>query len=314
MRGMPMPRLSLVFSFLCLAASVLLVASHDPSSAAADANSPAARIEGRPVTKADLAAFWFERYPQEYARTVGALLDERIAIADAHRDGIRVPRATLDKALMREVDARRKQLQRVYGDALDLESEVQRAYGFDLATWQSRVLAPRLHAQLLLERVIRWDTRRRPRVEARVIVLSSADKAMAVKRKLDRGADFSLTALKDSVDPSGKRGGVLPGIGRGDLAYPGVEQRLFAAAPGSIVGPLEVQVEGRPQWQIYKIIRLAPAWEGTAEAQWQRLEKDIATHPIDPGEFQRWQTRVRRAKGVTLYRPDGRPWTPPAAR
>ena len=309
-----MPRLSLLVSVLCLVGAFALVAGHEPSRALADASSPAARVAGRPVTKAELAAFWFERYPQEYARTVGALLDERIAIADAHRDGIRVPRATLEKALAREVDARRKQLTRIYGDAIDLESEVERAYGFDLATWRTRVLAPRLHAQLLLERVIRWDTRRRPRVEARVIVLPSAEKAMAVKRKLDRGADFSLTALKDSVDPSGKRGGVLPGIGRGDLAYPGVEERLFAAEAGALVGPLEVRVEGTLQWQIYKVIRRAPAWEGAAESHWQQLEDDLVAHPIDPGEFQRWQARVRRAKDVTLYRPDGRPWTPPAAR
>ena len=309
-----MPRLSLVVSFLCLAASVVLVTSEDAREVFADARSPAATVGGRAITKADLAAFWFERYPQEYARTIGALLDERIAITAAHRDGIRVPRATLDKALMREVDARRKQLDRIYGDATDLEAEVKRAYGFDLQTWQTQVLAPRLHAQLLLERVIRWDTRRRERVEARVIVLATADDAMATKRKLDRGADFSLTALKHSKDPSGKRGGVLPGIGKGDLAYPGVEERLFAAKPGALVGPLEVRVEGTVQYQIYKVIRRHPAWDGRADGHWQRLEEDLVTNKIDPGEFQRWQTRVRRTNQVTLFRPDGRPWTPPVPR
>lgn len=309
-----MPRLSLVVSVLALAGAVILVGWRRPPEAFGDARGAVAVVDGTSVTKADLVAFWFERYPQEYARTVGALLDERMAIAQARRQGVRVPRATLEKAVAREVEARRKQLARVYGDAVDLEAEVQRAYGFDLATWQSQVLAPRMHAQLLLERVIRWDTRRRPRVEARVIVLGSADRAQAVQRKLAGGADFSLTALKSSIDPSGKRGGVLPGIGRGDLAYPGVEERLFAAAPGALVGPLEVRVEGKPQWQIYKVIRAVPAWEGAADAHWERLENDLVAHPIDPGEFQRWQARSRRSRGVTWYRPDGRPWTPPASR
>lgn len=311
---MLLPRLSLVVSILCLAGATLLVAGRAPCPAHADGRAAVARIDGRPVSKPDLVAFWFERYPQEYARTLGALLDERIAIGDANRDGIRVPRASLEKAVAREVEARRKQLQRIYGEATDLEAEVRRAYGFDLERWKRTVLAPRLHAQLLLERVIRWDTRRRPRVEARVIVSPTADKAIGVRRKLDAGADFSLTALKHSVDASAKRGGVLPAIGRGDLAYPGVEERLFAAQAGALVGPLEVRMEGRPQWQIYKVIRRVPAWQGGVEANWQELENDLIANPIDPGEFQRWQTRVRRAKGVTLFRPDGRPWTPPAPR
>ncbi len=307
-----MPRLRLVVVCwlpLLLTAWFVLAAPADGDSRAA-----VAVVEGRSVSKAELAAFWFERYPQEYARTVGALLDERIAIRDAHGEGIRVPRAALEKAIAKEIAARRKQIAQIYGKAVTLEAEVQRAYGTDVATWSRSVLGPRLHAQLLLARVIRWDTRSRARVEARVIVLPSADKAQAVRRKLAAGADFSLTALKNSIDPSGKRGGVLPGIGRGDLAYPGVEERLFAAQAGALVGPLEVNVEGKRQWQLYKIIRRMPAWEGRADAHWKRLETDLVDAPVDPGEYQRWQVRVRRDKGVALFRPDGRPWTPPAAR
>lgn len=311
---MPYPRLASACSVLCLLASVVLVTARAPAHAEERPRGAVATVEGRALTQADLTAFWFERYPQEYARTLGALLDERIAIAEAHREGVRVPRAALDKAVQEEVAARRKQLQRIYGEALDLESEVRRAYGFDVATWQRSVLAPRMHAQMLLNRVIRWDTRKRPRVQARVIVLSAAATAQAVHRKLSAGADFSLTALKNSVDPSGKRGGVLPGIGRGDLAFPGVEARLFAAKPGALVGPLEVRVEGKVQWQIYKVIRLVPAWTGGLGERWQQLEDDLAATPLDPGEFQRWQVRTRRDKGVTLFRPDGRPWTPPAVR
>ncbi len=281
---------------------------------AADKPGPVAVIGGAPISKAALADFWFERYPQEYARTVAALLDERLAIEEAHRVGVRVPRAVLTKATQREVKARRQQLAQVYGEHADLDAEVRRAYGTDLATWQRTVLAPRLHAQLLMERVIRWDTRRRPRVEARVIVLDSAARAQRVRAKLDAGADFSLTAAKESLDPSGKRGGVLPRIGKGDLAFPGVEARLFAAPAGSLVGPLEVRVEGTAQFQIYKVIRNVPAWQGALDTQWQRLEDDLLAAPVDAGEFQRWQARVRRERGVKLYRPDGRIWTPPAAR
>ena len=279
-----------------------------------DVAAPVAVLAGAPVSKAELADFWFDRYPEEYGRTLDALVDERLAIREANAHGVRVPRAALETALTREVAARRTQLQTVYGDAVDLESEVRRAYGVDVATWRSRILSPRLHAQLLLERVVRWDTRRRPRVHARVIVVPDAARAQAVVEKLRRGADFSLTAARESIDPSGKRGGDLPWIARGDLAFPGVEARLFAAGAGELVGPLEVRVEGQPQLQIYKIIRVVEPWQGDLETSWQRLEDDLLATPVDLGEVERWRVRMRRDAEVRYYRPDGRLWTPPSTR
>ena len=46
--------------------------------------------------KATLADYWFERYPEEYARTLGAFVDEYVVIAHARRDGLRVPRDTVE--------------------------------------------------------------------------------------------------------------------------------------------------------------------------------------------------------------------------
>lgn len=279
-----------------------------------DAAGPVAVLHGQALSKGELADWWFDRYPEEYGRTLGAFVDERLAIREARAAGIRVPRAALEKAVAAEVDARRKQLGSLYGEAADLAAEVRRAYGVDVGTWRTQVLGPRLHARLLMERVIRWDTRRRERVHARVIVLDDAAKAADLVARLRRGADFSLLAARESLDPSGKRGGDLPWIGRGDLAYPGVEERLFAAKQGALVGPLRVNVEGREQFQIYKLIQRQPPWSGGAEANWQKLEKDLGARPVDQGEFERWRARTRRDAGLRFYRPDGRIWQPPAQR
>lgn len=284
------------------------------SEAGADKDGPVAVIGGRTVSKATLADFWFGRYPEEYGRTLDALVDERLAIAAAYKSGIRVPATALSKAVASEVDARSKQIQSVYGKQADLEAEVRNAYGVDVDVWKTKILEPRLHARLLMERVIRWDTNSRERVLARVIVVEDAPASMRVAAKIRRGADFSLTAMKESKDPSGKAGGVLPWIGRGDLAFPGVEKRLFAAQAGQVVGPLEVQVQGRAQWQIYKIIRRMQAWTGRAEANFERLETDLKTTPVRNAEYERWRVRTRREAGVRYYRPDGRLWQPPARR
>jgi hypothetical protein len=279
-----------------------------------DSAGPVAVVGGQRLTKAMLADHWFDRYPEEYARTLNSLIDEKVALADARRLGIRVPAAVLEKAVAAEVEARRKQIRSIYGEKATLQDEVSRAYGLDVAAWRKQVLGPRLHVRLLMERVIRWATHGRDRVHARVIVMDDGARARRVAAKIQRGADFSLTALKESKDPSGKRGGNLPMIGRGDLAFPGVEERLFAASPGSLVGPLEVRVDGAPQWQIYRIVSRREAWQGSYESSWQRLEKDLAERPVAAAEFTRWRARVRRGDGVRYYRPDGRTWSPPGRR
>jgi len=280
----------------------------------ADADGPVAVLGDQPLSKGELADWWFERYPEEYGRTLEALIDERLAIREARARGVRVPRGALVKALDAEVEARRKQLRSLYGDAADLDAEVRRAYGVDVATWRDKVLTPRLHAHLLLERVIRWDTRRREIVHARVIVVADAAKAADLLSRLRRGADFSLLAASESLDPSGKRGGDLPSIARGDLAYPEVERRLFEAPAGGLVGPLQVTVDGHEQHHVYKVIQRIEPWAGDLEAHWEQLESDLVARPVDQPEYERWRGRIRRETGVRLYRPDGRLWEPPARR
>lgn len=308
--------LALFFGLFCTACqgSPPHAAAVSGSATGADKPGPVAVIGGRTVSKATLADYWFERYPQEYGRTLDALVDERLTIAEAYKHGIRVPAAALGKAVDAEVEARRKQIQSVYGKEADLEAEVKNAYGVGVAAWKKKILGPRLHARLLMERVIRWDTNSRERLLARVIVMDDATNAARVAAKVRIGADFSLTAMKESKDPSGKLGGVLPWMGRGDLAFPGVERLLFDAQSAQVVGPLEVRVEGKRQWQIYKIIRRQAAWSGGYEPNYQRLETDLKTTLVDSGEYSRWRVRTRRDAGVRYYRPDGRLWEAPSSR
>ena len=58
----------------------------------ADAAGPVAEVRGRRLSKGELADWWFDRYPEEYGRTLNALVDERLAIGEAREQGVRVPR------------------------------------------------------------------------------------------------------------------------------------------------------------------------------------------------------------------------------
>lgn len=74
-------------------------------------------------------------------------------------------------------------------------------------------------------------------------------KALQLKANLDRGANFTQLAARESDGPSRQDGGRLGSFGRGVMA-PAFEQAAFALSkPGEIAGPIETQFG-------YHIIRL----------------------------------------------------------
>lgn len=266
-----------------------------------------ATVGSEAVTAADLTAFLYRRYRDSWVRTMEALLDERIVRHEARRLGLGLPPGVLAAAVEKEVGARRTQLAEVYGEEVRLEDEVARGYGVDFATWKRTVLEPRVRTQLLLMRVVRLDTRRRDRVRARVLVVDEADRAARIKRRLESGADFSLTALQESQDPTAQSGGDLPAVARGDLTLPEVEAALFAAKPGDLVGPLTVTIGGARQYHLYKVIERIAPWTGSRAELLARLEKDLETTKIQRAEFERWRARMRRDFRTRVFDPDGRP-------
>ena len=119
------------------------------------------------------------------------------------------------------------------------------------------------------------------------------DRAARLKKRLASGADFSLTALKESVDPTSQSGGDLPAVARGDLTLPVVEEALFAAKAGDLIGPIPVTIGGREQFHLYKVIERIPPWSGTRAEIMSRLEQDLSETKIQRDEFERWRARMR---------------------
>ncbi len=267
-----------------------------------------ANVLGQSITTADLATYWFARYPEEYARTLDDLIVARLARDAASRFGLGVPRDALDRAEQREVEARRAQVRTLLGADATLEDRIETAYGLDLTTWRRDVLRPRLYDVLLVERVVRHETRRRERLTVRVLVAPDEARARELAADLKRGADFGLLATTHSIDPTARRGGALPAFGRGDLAWPDVEERLFRALPGELVGPLRVRVEPADAWHLYKVVGREPAWPDEPASRGARLEKDLLDHPVEAAEIERWRARAAREGRVERFRPDGRPW------
>ncbi len=294
---------------LCAAGVLVAVVGLAGTPGAAKGEGPSSAVAvvgGQPVTPAELAAFLFRRQRESWLRAVDDLVDETIVVREADRLGIRVPGDAVREAVEKEAASREAELHRTFGEDVDLASEIRRAYETTVEGWKRDVLAPRLRRQLLLMRIVRLDTRRRPRLDVRVIVLGDRDRADRVLARLRQGADFALTALQESIDPTGKSGGVLPSVARGDLAWPDVEARLFAAADGDLVGPLRVDEEGRTTWHVYEVVGRTAPWTGTRGELVARLEEDLRRHPLERPEFERWRQRMRRDFAVRVFDPEGR--------
>ncbi|MBL9086139.1 MAG: peptidylprolyl isomerase [Planctomycetia bacterium] len=272
---------------------------------ATDVAAPVASVGAERVTKAELSDFLHARFREAWLDALDELVDERIVAIEARALGVTVPAPALAAAVDAEVEARRRQLVEQFGPSADLEASVKAYYGLDVAGWRAKVLEPRLRTRLALARVVRLSSRLREQVIARVLVVKDRPTADAVRAKLDRGADFSLTALEVSVDPSRNLGGVIPPIARGDLARPDLEAALFGAAPGTVLGPLEVRSGAAVEWHLYKVVERVPAWGGPPSSLLPRLEDDLAKSPVTRAEFERWSSRTRARYGVRYFAPDG---------
>lgn len=75
---------------------------------------------------------------------------------------------------------------------------------------------------------------------AKHILVKSKDEAEKIKQRLLKGEDFSKLAKKHSTCNSGKNGGDLGEIRRGQLVKP-VEQVIFNKALKTIHGPVKSQ-------------------------------------------------------------------------
>lgn len=307
------PRPRRASPWLLVGVAIGLALAHLPDVGRADpqAASPLAHYGGQVVQPRDLAAWWFERYPQEYRQSLDDLLDLRIAKAAAARWGLAVPPALLEDAVTKEVQARQTLLAETHGAEATLAAWVEAAYGVSVDRWRAGILGPRVEGVLLVQRVIRASSRRRAQVHARVLVVAEAARARALRAKVERGADFSLLARQASQDATARVGGTLPPLVRGDLAaHPEVERALFEAPAGTLVGPLEVREGGRTWWHLYKVMRRDAPWSFDREDLPARLEQDLQRHPVGTAERNRWRASLRAEGRVRYLTPDGAPWVP----
>lgn len=72
------------------------------------------------------------------------------------------------------------------------------------------------------------------------ILVSSEEKAQALKTEIENGADFAQLAQENSSCPSSRQGGALGSFGRGQMV-PEFDAVVFSAPVGVVQGPVQTQ-------------------------------------------------------------------------
>lgn len=78
------------------------------------------------------------------------------------------------------------------------------------------------------------------RARARHILVSTEADSLALKDKIDAGADFAELAKEHSSCPSGQSGGDLGEFGRGQMVAE-FDKAVFEGEVGTCIGPVQTQ-------------------------------------------------------------------------
>ncbi|HEX9985219.1 MAG TPA: peptidylprolyl isomerase [Thermoanaerobaculia bacterium] len=100
--------------------------------------------------------------------------------------------------------------------------------------------------------------------------LASSKATDAATRARAAGADFAKLASELSESGTKAAGGDLGEIARGEL-LPDLDKAVFAAQPGSVIGP----IESRSGWHILKVEQRLPSEVPAFESVKDRLRKDV---------------------------------------
>jgi len=88
----------------------------------------------------------------------------------------------------------------------------------------------------------------------RILTVRERDKADALRRELDEGADFARLAQESSIDPYGPREGLVQNLAKIDMPRE-LADAAFALKPGELTGPLPTRIG----WSIVRAESLSPA-------------------------------------------------------
>jgi hypothetical protein len=226
--------------------------------------------------------------PERANEAAQQLLDEAVIESETQREAVSVADAAVDARTDAWLEDRRRRARIEFGAGTDFEQLVRERYGRDFAAW--RADTRRLVRVLLLrDRLVRLDQAREDGVDFRVLVLADEPSARAAVKALSEGADMTLYAQRLSL---AKPAAPAPSA-RGEIPEKDLEERLFAAKDGDVLGPVPFETpEKRTAYQVFKVVRVWKADASPWSALASSIERSLETVAVSDEEVVRWRRRA----------------------
>lgn len=262
-----------------------------------DAAGVLAKVDGREVRAPDLVSLLFLSQTQVVFAALEQAVRRELVRSEAERAGITVGASALDVAVAKVLKQQDDDFKLAAGPEQDLERYLEDRYGTTPRAYRA-IVRQQVIEELFLARVIRYEFQQVDRGRLRLIVLDDRDAANTVREKLKEGANFAALAKQQSIDPSGKQGGLFPPLPL-DCPHPLVKDAArLKVGETSDVG--EADIGGHHVYWIARLEEKLPADTRPYSEQAAAIDKELEARPIDPFEHLEWDRRVRERHAVEI--------------
>lgn len=249
------------------------------------------QVGARSIGTAALGDYVMRYLPDQAETALSQLMERELVQLEAAREGVVANEEHVRRAAAAYVEGNRAAARVEFGDAVSFETLLRERYGRELAdyTRDAEALARSAH---LRDRLVRLDQLRRPGVLVRALLVADETAAVDVAERLRGGADMTALARRRGLRPPVLPAPLDPGAGA-------LYERLAAASPGDVVGPLGFDGrEGEVVRRYWQIVKVLDVWEASA-ATWSALRSRIESAdgelrlgPVRPPEVEAWRRRA----------------------
>lgn len=247
-------------------------------------------VRGQAITRdqlADAAVTWYG------GQALDEIITRQLVQQEVDRIGLTTAPAELDARILKQVEMGRRELERQYGETVDLETFL-RQNGDTLESYQAKLRSNTEFArQYTLEKLVAFSMLTEPRVEIQVIQTETEEQARSLLDKVSRGADFARVATEHSKDPvSASQGGRMRPFLRGMSRFGGEFDATAFSIPkdGGLAGPI------RTNRGVFVIRRFARSEARTA-VHYAEIADEVRAYLESPGvdaqDVLRWVQRLR---------------------
>jgi parvulin-like peptidyl-prolyl isomerase len=227
------------------------------------------------------------------------LINENLVSEQIKKYKVQVPKEDVDhryKVLMKELKA--KILQK-FGETTTL-AEFLLAKGYTKKNYRES-LVPDIERQIAMELLVRYQFIIETSYDVSLIYVKKSKEARSIKRKLDKGASFSVLAERYSMHKSRSKAGHLGFLLQGSFPNnPEFERVIFNLAPNTHSDIIEQKDDG---FYIFRLNKVSKGKTGTNfKKERDTLRLLVQEKPVSPSEIMNWLMRLRAKKNIKINR------------